>query len=89
VHDPELVALRGLFVIVGVISAYYLVEGLREGRFPMRYTFGLRQLPFRNGRDPCYIYRDNDAVGFWVEASVQLLAVAVSIVVFCVLLMVP
>lgn len=88
-HNPAIAALRGTFVILGTLCAYYLVEGFREGRFHKRFTFRLRQLPFRNGRDPCYFYRDDDAIGFWLSAFAQFLAVAISILMFCVLLTVP
>jgi hypothetical protein len=55
----------------------------------MRYAFGLRDLPVRDGRDPCFIYRDNKPVDFRIEAGMQIVAAAVSIVMIGVLLSVP
>ena len=88
-QNLEIVALRGAFVILGTLCTYYLVQGFREGRFHKRYTFRLQYLPFRNGRDPCYFYRDDDPIGFWLGAFVQSLAVGISILMFCMLSMVP
>ena len=88
-HNPEIIALRGAFVIWGTLCAYYLVKGFRDGRFSKRFTFLLQQAPFRNGRDPCYFYRDDDAIGFWLSAFIQFMAVAISILMFCMLLTVP
>jgi len=77
------------FVILGAVAAFFLAKGLREGRFAMRNTFGLRGLPLRDGRDPCFIYRDDKPAGFWLEAGMQIVAVAACMVVIAVLLSVP
>lgn len=84
----ELDGLLAAFAAFGAISAYFLVKGLREGRFAMRLTFGLRELPMRDGRDPCFIYRDNKPFDFWMEAGMQTVAVAACIVGIAVLVLV-
>lgn len=84
----EVYGIMAAFTAFGVISAYFLVTGLREGRFAMRVTFGLREMPVRDGRDPCFIYRDNKPVGFWLEAGMQIVAIAACFAAIGILIMV-
>ncbi len=53
--DPVLIALLCGFVLTGVISVYYLVLGLREGRIGRKFNFPYRTQPLSDGRDPGYV----------------------------------
>ncbi|HXM00104.1 MAG TPA: hypothetical protein VN932_09245, partial [Rhizomicrobium sp.] len=79
--------LAAVFIVIGTIAAYFLVKGLREGRFRMRFYYPYPAAPIRNGRDPSYIYRDRQALTYWVEAYVQLSAVIGCIVMIFILTM--
>ena len=83
--DPVLAVLAVLFVVCGVIAAYYLVRGLREGRLARRFNFPYPTTPYPDGRERGYAYRDLHPSLFWTEAGMQVLAVAACIVALVVL----
>jgi len=87
--DPVLIALLCGFVLLGAISAYYLVRGLIDGRIGRKFNFPYRTVPLSDGREPGYAYRSHSPDLFWNEIGMQVLAVAASIVAIFILLSVP
>ena len=85
VRDPVLAGLTGLFAILGGVSAYYLVRGIRDGRIGLRSWFPYRTLPLPDGREPGYAYRNHSPSLFWSEIAMQVLAVAVSVIAISIL----
>ena len=86
-RHPDLAGFSALFALLGVGAAYFLVKGLREGRFARRLTYPIPKA--WAGRERGYAYRDDDPITFWVEAAMQILAVLVSIVMIVTLALVP
>jgi len=87
--DPVVAGLAVLLSACGVISAYYLVLGLREGRIARRFNFPYPQAPYPDGRERGYAYRDLHPSLFWTEAGMQIVAVAACIVTLVVLATAP
>jgi hypothetical protein len=87
--DPTLAVLALLFLVCGVIAAYYLVRGFREGRLARRFNFPYPKTPYPDGRERGYAYRDLHPSLFWTEAGMQILAVAVCVVALFVLITAP
>jgi len=79
-HPPVFEILAVLFAIFGAISAYYLVLGMRQGRFARRVVFSQLPRTDATGRETGYMYRDRDGFGFWLEALVQVAAVAACLI---------
>ena len=88
-RDPVFIALLCGFVLLGAISAYYLMRGLIDGRIGRKFNFAYRTVPLSDGREPGYAYRSHSPGLFWTEMGMQILAVAASIVVIFVLVTAP
>jgi hypothetical protein len=88
-HDPSLALGTAALIVCGVISAYYLMRGFREGRIARRLTFPYPAAPLPDGREGGYAYRDVHTSLFWTEAGMLILAVACCTVVLFVLVMAP
>ncbi|MEI9993830.1 MAG: hypothetical protein WDM91_04490 [Rhizomicrobium sp.] len=94
--DPVLVPLAVVFVLLGASAVYFLVRGLRKGRFADRFAIlaAHRALRIPNravseGYEPGYSYRDRDGVGFWLGAAVQALILVICATMFIVLVAAP
>jgi hypothetical protein len=89
VKDPIVPALAAAFAVLGMIAAYYLVRGIRDGRIGLRIYHRNATTPLSDGRERGYAYRSHNPSLFWTEIGMQVLAVAASIVMIFILMMAP